>query len=107
MVWTARPLSSANAGAKRQWQKRQPIRHSGRMRPPFVPGIELARLYHRELVGPLLDRYFPGLAYSAALVGPGSEVLGFDTPRSTDHDWGPRLQVFLADQGPADEIREV
>jgi hypothetical protein len=77
------------------------------MRPAFVPGIELARLYHFEVVGPLLAGCFPGLAYSAALVGPGSEVLGFDTPRSTDHDWGPRLQVFLADQGPADEIREV
>jgi Domain of unknown function (DUF4037) len=74
------------------------------MRPPFVPGIELARLYHCELVGPLLARYFPGLAYSAALVGPGSEVLGFDAPRSTDHDWGPRLQVFLADEGPAAQI---
>jgi hypothetical protein len=24
-------------------------------------------------------------------------VLGFDTERSTDHDWGPRLQVLLAD----------
>ena len=39
------------------------------------------------------------LAYSAALLGPGSEVLGFDTPQSTDHDWGPRLLLFL---GPAD-----
>ena len=31
-----------------------------------------------------------------ALVGTGSEVLGYDTERSTDHDWGPRLQVFLS-----------
>jgi hypothetical protein len=75
------------------------------MRPAFVPGIELARLYHSELVGPLLAENFPGLAYSAALIGPGSEVLGFDTPRSTDHDWGPRLQVFVADEGPAAAIR--
>jgi hypothetical protein len=43
--------------------------------------------------------HFPRLAYSAALLGPGSEVLGFDTPQSTDHDWGPRLLLFL---GPAD-----
>jgi hypothetical protein len=33
--------------------------------------------------------------YAAALIGKGSDVLGFDTERSTDHDWGPRFQVFL------------
>jgi hypothetical protein len=30
------------------------------------------------------------------LLGWGSEVLGFDTERSTDHGWGPRLQLFVA-----------
>jgi uncharacterized protein DUF4037 len=74
------------------------------MCPAFVPGIELARQYHGEQVGPLLAKFFPGLEYSAALVGRGSDVQGFDTPRSTDHDWGPRLKVFLADPGPAAEI---
>lgn len=42
-------------------------------------------------------REFPGLNYAAALLGPGSDVAGFDTERSTDHDWGPRLQVLLDD----------
>ena len=28
-------------------------------------------------------------------MGYGSDVLGFDTPMSTDHNWGPRLQLFL------------
>lgn len=64
---------------------------------PFIPGLELARLFYAEAVRPLLEEQFPGLSYTAALIGPGSEVLGFDTPRSVDHDWGPRLQVFLAD----------
>ena len=67
------------------------------MAPDFIPGIELARLLYIEQVRPLLDEHFPGLPHSAALVGPGSEVLGFDSARSTDHDWGPRLQVFLPD----------
>jgi Domain of unknown function (DUF4037) len=67
----------------------------------FIPGLELARLFYVEAVRPLLDRHVPGLTYSAALIGPGSEVLGFDTPRSTDHDWGPRLQLFLSDQAAA------
>jgi len=64
---------------------------------PFVPGLELARLFYAESVRPLLDQRFPGMHHTAALIGPGSEVLGFDTSRSVDHDWGPRMQVFLAD----------
>jgi hypothetical protein len=70
----------------------------------FIPGLALSRLFYTEQVRPLLDASFPGLAHTAALIGSGSDVLGFDTPRSTDHDWGPRLQLFLADSGPAAEI---
>ena len=65
--------------------------------PPFVPGLELADALYREAVGPILERAFPRLVYSAAILGTGSEVLGFDTERSTDHEWGPRLQFFVAD----------
>ncbi|MFS8101806.1 DUF4037 domain-containing protein [Lentzea alba] len=65
------------------------------MAPEFIPGLELAGRFYREAVRPLLDRHFTGLAHTAALIGPGSEVLGFDTAQSTDHDWGPRLQLFL------------
>ncbi|MEU3225416.1 DUF4037 domain-containing protein [Streptomyces sp. NPDC006976] len=67
--------------------------------PSFLPGIELSRVLYEEAVRPLLDECFPGLPYAAARLGPGSEVLGFDTARSADHDWGPRLDLFLA---PAD-----
>jgi hypothetical protein len=35
--------------------------------------------------------------HSAALIGYGSEIFGFDTERSTDHGWGPRVQLFLKD----------
>jgi hypothetical protein len=67
------------------------------MAPDFVPGLRLARDFYAACVRPLLEEQFPGLSYAAALIGPGSEVLGFDSQRSTDHDWGPRLQVFLGD----------
>jgi hypothetical protein len=67
--------------------------------PPFVPGIDLARHLFDQEVRPLLSVRFPFLRYSAGLLGSGSEVLGFDTPRSRDHHWGPRLMLFLT---PAD-----
>jgi hypothetical protein len=63
--------------------------------PDFVPGLQLCRTFYTEAVRPLLDGAYPGLPHAAARIGPGSEVLGFDTPRSADHDWGPRLELFL------------
>ena len=62
---------------------------------PFVPGIALCRRFFEEAVQPALDTGFPGLPYAAALLGPGSDVLGFDTEMSTDHGWGPRVDIFL------------
>ena len=63
--------------------------------PKFVPGLELSRRYYKQVVSPILNEAFPGLNYSAGLVGSGSEVLGYDTLESTDHNWGLRLHVFL------------
>lgn len=62
---------------------------------PFIPGLRLCRAFFAEAVRPLIEQACPGLRYTAARVGPGSEVLGFDTARSVDHDWGPRLELFL------------
>ena len=66
------------------------------MPPTWLPGLQLNLFFYHEAVRPLLDAEFPGLPHSAALIGYGSDVLGFDTPMSTDHNWGPRLQLFLA-----------
>jgi hypothetical protein len=62
-----------------------------------ISGIELSRRFYAELVAPWLERAFPELRYAAALIGPGSEVLGFDDPISRDHDWGPRLLLFVGE----------
>ena len=62
----------------------------------FIPGLKLSELFYGEVIRPLLDSHFPNLRHSAALIGNGSEVLGFDTHMSRDHDWGPRLQLFLS-----------
>src|SRR3712207_4815329 len=74
--------------------------------PNFIPGLQLSEALYHEAVAPILAREFPGLVYSAARIGFGSDVLGFDTVRSTDHEWGPRLLLFLSDadatsRGPA------
>ncbi len=54
--------------------------------PLFLPGLELAQRFYQEAVQPILAMSFPMLPYGAALLGSGSDVLGFDTPMSTDHD---------------------
>ena len=61
----------------------------------FIPGLELSRRFYWEAVRPVLERSWPGLPHAAALIGAGSETLGFDDEMSTDHGWGPRLQLFL------------
>jgi Domain of unknown function (DUF4037) len=62
-----------------------------------VRGAELARLFHAEVVGPLLAGAFPGLRYAAGRLGSGSDVLGLDDARSRDHDWGCRLTLLIDD----------
>ena len=64
--------------------------------PKFIPGLKLCELFYKKEVGPILTKEFPRLRYSAALIGWGSEVLGFDTPLSRDHHWGPRVLLFVS-----------
>jgi hypothetical protein len=63
----------------------------------FLPGVELCGVFYTTAVRPLLDAAYPGLPHAAARIGPGSDVLGYDTPRSTDHDWGPQLTLLLGE----------
>jgi hypothetical protein len=76
--------------------------------PAFVPGLRLNERFYAEAVKPILDAEFPTLRYSAALIGYGSDVLGYDTARSTDHEWGPRLLLFVeeADASSVAPIRD-
>jgi hypothetical protein len=60
-----------------------------------LPGGDLAREFHAEVVGPLLARAMPGLRYAAGRLGSGSDVLGFDDAMSRDHDWGCRLTLLV------------
>ncbi|WP_305784047.1 DUF4037 domain-containing protein [Symbioplanes lichenis] len=74
--------------------------------PIFLPGLDLCRTFYVEAVRPLLCHAFPTMVYAAARLGPGSEVLGYDSPRSVDHDWGPRLELFLP-PGAGPEVSEL
>jgi hypothetical protein len=60
-----------------------------------ISGIELSRRFYGELVAPWLARAFPDLRHAAALIGYGSELLGFDDEMSRDHNWGPRVGLFV------------
>jgi len=64
----------------------------------FIPGLKLSELFYSEAAKPILETFFPQVSYSAALLGWGSEVLGYDDIHSSDHHWGPRFFLFLAGQ---------
>ena len=61
----------------------------------FVPGLQLSAAFYQEALAPAMRRHFPNLQYAAARIGAGSDVLGFDDARSTDHFRGPLLHLLL------------
>src|SRR5262245_42082397 len=65
----------------------------------FEPGLSLAEAFYHEVLRPAVGE----VPHSAALLGHGSDVLGLDSERSTDHNWGPRGQLFV----PAEHVAGV
>jgi len=63
--------------------------------PEFLPGLALSEAFYQDVIQPLMKEHYPGLAYAAARLDWGSDVLGFDTPMSMDHGWGPKMTLFL------------
>ena len=63
-----------------------------------VKGLELAKRFYLECVKPLIEERIPEIdrQYAAGLIGFGSDVLGNDDEWSKDHEWGPRLIIFLS-----------
>ena len=64
----------------------------------FIPGMELSKKFYIEAVEPIINESFPSLKYTAGLIDYGSDVLGYDTEVSQDHQWGPRLSIFLSEE---------
>jgi hypothetical protein len=63
--------------------------------PDFISGRLLSERFFTRAVAPILARHFPDMRCAAGRLGTGSEILGFDTPQSRDHDWGPQVTLFV------------
>ena len=74
------------------------MRPDGTAPAEFIPGLRLGRMLYEEHGRAIVETIVPAGDYAAAFAGKGSDVLGYDTARSTDHDWGPRFHVFLRDE---------
>jgi len=57
-----------------------------------MKGIELCKKFYNQVVKNVVMPISPN--HSACLIGRGSEVLGFDTEMSQDHDWNARCIIF-------------
>lgn len=62
----------------------------------FIKGMALCESFFHDCAKGILEEFFPGLRYSAGLIGYGSDVLGYDDAVSMDHMWGPRFYLFLS-----------
>jgi len=64
----------------------------------FIPSLELSRMLYEEELEPTMEKRFHNLKYAAATLGMCSEILGLDDEISMDHEWGPRVIVFLSEK---------
>ncbi|MBN2552228.1 MAG: DUF4037 domain-containing protein [Spirochaetales bacterium] len=65
-----------------------------------MKGLELARGYFSEVALPVFREKAGQRLSSMAfgLAGPGSECYGYDDEISRDHDWGPRLCIWIPEE---------
>ena len=61
----------------------------------FIPGLKLSEIFFKSAVGPIMKEVFPEIDFAAGRMDYGSDVLGFDTPMSMDHGWGPKITLYL------------
>jgi hypothetical protein len=64
----------------------------------FTPSLDLSRMLFEEQIQPILAEKFPHVPYAAATSGMCSEILGLDDEISMDHEWGPRVTLFLSEE---------
>jgi hypothetical protein len=77
-----------------------------------MKGMELSRRYYTDIVLPAFEKEVPDILDQLAfgLVGPGSECRGYDDSVSRDHDWGPRVCVWVPENvfvSRGEELRKI
>ncbi len=55
----------------------------------------MSRRFHADVVHPVVVAVLGDQPYAAAMLGDGSDVLGYDDDVSTDHDFGPKVQLVV------------
>jgi len=73
-----------------------------------MKGLELSEKFYREFGAPMIREQFPHLEgiVAAALVGSGSECLGYDDEISRDHDFDPGFCILIPGKELVDEKTE-
>ncbi|MDY0289066.1 MAG: DUF4037 domain-containing protein [Sphaerochaeta sp.] len=72
-----------------------------------MKGLRLSELFFEQSVCPAFAEELPHQEFQRlafGLVGPGSECYGFDDELSRDHDWGPRVIVWVPSTTSKDAI---
>ncbi len=72
-----------------------------------MKGLQVSELFYEQVVRPsfmkeLSEHEFGSLSFG--LVGPGSECFGFDDELSRDHDWSPRVIIWVPDTTSKDTV---
>jgi hypothetical protein len=73
----------------------------------FIPSLELSQMLYEQEIQPIMAKRFPGLRYAAATLGMCSEILGLDDEVSMDHEWGPRVRIYLSEQDHASASADI
>jgi len=65
-----------------------------------MKGMELSRRYFDEIVFPAFNKSAADVLelMTFGLSGPGSECYGYDDELSRDHDWGPRVCIWIPEE---------
>lgn len=68
----------------------------------FIKGRDICKSFYQNILDPVLSN----IMHDAVLIGEGSDVLGYDQPVSTDHNWGIRITVFVPDESAVHDTKK-